>query len=106
MGAQQIRKLKPMWAKYLGEFDDCFSRSEPAQNLRVYVKEQLSDLPRKSIEEMAFLGPWDADTQKGIYYYRAPMAQAFMGRRAGDTVTLRTETAEEQWEILEVRPAV
>jgi len=58
------------------------------------------------VEEMAFLGPWDADTQKGIYYYRAPLAQAFMGRRAGEVVTLRTETAEEQWEILEIRPAI
>jgi len=53
MDAQQIRKLKPMLSKYLGEFDDCFSRSEPAENLRVYVNGQLSDLPRKSIEPMA-----------------------------------------------------
>ena len=53
MDAQQIRKLKPMLAKYLGEFDDCFSRREPAENLRVYVSGQLSDLPRKSIEPMA-----------------------------------------------------
>ena len=53
MNAQQIRNLKPMLSKYLGEFDDCFSRSEPAENLRVYVNGQLSDLPRKSIEPMA-----------------------------------------------------
>ena len=53
MDAKQIRKLRPMLAKYLGEFDDCFSRSEPARNLRVYVKGQLSDLARKSIEPMA-----------------------------------------------------
>jgi len=53
MDARQIRKLKPMLSKYLGEFDDCFSRSEPAENLRVYVRGQLSDLPRKSIEPMA-----------------------------------------------------
>ncbi|HUT60059.1 MAG TPA: GreA/GreB family elongation factor, partial [Phycisphaerae bacterium] len=58
------------------------------------------------VEEMVFLGPWDADTQKGIYYYRAPMAQAFMGHGVGETVTLRTETTEEQWEILEIRPAM
>ena len=53
MDAQQLRKLKPMLAKYLSEFRDCFSRSEPAENLRVYVNGQLSDLPRKSIEPMA-----------------------------------------------------
>ena len=53
MDAKQIRKLRPMLKKYLGEFDDCFSRSEPAQNMRVYVTGQLSDLQRKSIEPMA-----------------------------------------------------
>lgn len=53
MDAQQIRKLQPMLNKYLAEFDDCFSRSEPADNLRVYVNGQLSDLPRKSIEPIA-----------------------------------------------------
>ena len=53
MDARQIRKLKPMLNKYLGEFDDCFSRSEPAANLRVYVSGQLSDLRRKSIEPIA-----------------------------------------------------
>ncbi len=53
MDARQIRKLKPMLNLYLAEFDDCFSRSEPADNLRVYVDGQLSDLPRKSIEPIA-----------------------------------------------------
>lgn len=53
MDAQQIRKLRPMLNSFLGQFDDCFSRSEPAGNLAVYVSGQLSDLPRKSIEPMA-----------------------------------------------------
>jgi len=49
MDARQIRKLRPMLAKYLDEFDDCFSRSEPAENLRVYV----SGLPRPTIPHVA-----------------------------------------------------
>jgi len=53
MDAKQIRKLRPMLNRYLAEFDDCFSRSEPADNLRVYVNGQLSDLRRKSIEPIA-----------------------------------------------------
>lgn len=53
MDAQQIRKLRPLLNKYLAEFDDCFSRSEPAENLRVYVHGQLSDLERKNIERIA-----------------------------------------------------
>lgn len=43
------RKLK----KFLRLFDDCFSRSEPRENLHRYVQGQLSDLERKSIEPIA-----------------------------------------------------
>ena len=57
-------------------------------------------------ETLTFLGPWDSAAEKGIYYYRAPMALAFMGKAVGETVTLRTDTAQEQWEILEIRPAI
>jgi len=53
MDAKQMRKLKKELEVFLGRFDDCFGRSEPADNLRVYVNGQLSDLQRKSIEPMA-----------------------------------------------------
>jgi len=43
------RELK----KFLQQFDDCFSRSEPRANLQRYVQGQLSDLERKSIEPIA-----------------------------------------------------
>ena len=58
-------------------------------------------------ETLTFLGPWEADTRKGIYYYKAPLPQAFMGKAVGATVVLRTDLArEEQWEILEIKPAI
>jgi transcription elongation factor GreA len=57
-------------------------------------------------ETLTFLGPWDADTQKGIYYYKAPLALAFMGKAVGDTVVLQADAGEERWEILEVKPAI
>jgi SRSO17 transposase len=43
------RKLK----QFLKQFDDCFPRSEPRDNLKIYVQGQLSDLERKSIEPIA-----------------------------------------------------
>lgn len=43
------RKLK----QFLKQFDDCFPRSEPRENLKIYVQGQLSDLERKSIEPIA-----------------------------------------------------
>ena len=53
MDAPQIRQWEPEWAAYLREFDDCFGRVEPARHLRTYVRGQLSDLHRKSIEPIA-----------------------------------------------------
>jgi SRSO17 transposase len=43
------RRLK----RFLGMFNDCFSRSEPRAHLATYVNGQVSTLKRKSVEPMA-----------------------------------------------------
>ena len=48
-------QLGPQLAEFLDEFADCFSRSEPRGHLANYVRGQLSDLPRKSIQPIADL---------------------------------------------------
>ena len=53
MTPAQIRSLGPQLADFLSEFDDCFTRSEPRGHLTSYVKGQLSDLKRKSVEPIA-----------------------------------------------------
>jgi len=53
MEATQISRLGTRLKRFLSEFDDCFVRSEPRDHLRTYVRGQLSDLPRKSVEPMA-----------------------------------------------------
>lgn len=53
MDAEQIRRLRPELRRYLREFDDCFSNSATRAHLPVYVRGQLSDLPRKSVEPIA-----------------------------------------------------
>ena len=53
MDAEQIRGLRPMLARFLKRFDDCFARKDTRAHLSVYVGGQLSDLPRKSIEPIA-----------------------------------------------------
>ena len=63
-------------------------------------------LPDGPTETLTFLGPWDAKTDRGIYYYKAPLALAFMGRRVGETVTYQTDAGQTQWEVLEIRPAI
>jgi SRSO17 transposase len=53
MTVDQILALEPALAEFLGEFADCFGRSEPREHLRHYVRGQLSDLQRKSVEPIA-----------------------------------------------------
>jgi len=53
MDAQQIRGLRPMLARFLKRFDDCFARKDTRAHLSVYVEGQLSDLQRKSVEPIA-----------------------------------------------------
>jgi len=53
MDTEQIKQIGQKLKAFLENFDDCFSRFEPRQDLLAYVKGQLSDLPRKSIEPIA-----------------------------------------------------
>jgi len=55
MTSDQIRALGPALSSYLDEFADCFKVGETRLHLKDYVKGQLSDLPRKSVEPMAVL---------------------------------------------------
>jgi SRSO17 transposase len=53
MEAAALVSLMPELEQFLSRFDDCFVRTEQRSSLRAYVRGQLSDLPRKSIEPMA-----------------------------------------------------
>src|ERR1700740_3649844 len=53
MTTDQILSLAPALAEFLDEFDDCFGRSEPREHLCRYVRGQLSNLQRKSVEPIA-----------------------------------------------------
>ena len=55
MTAEQIHALGSALSDYLDEFTDCFKSGDTRQHLKDYVKGQLSDLPRKSLEPMAYL---------------------------------------------------
>ena len=53
MTIDQILSLGPALAEFLDPFADCFGRSEPRQHLSHYIRGQLSNLPRKSVEPIA-----------------------------------------------------
>jgi SRSO17 transposase len=53
MDAQTILEIKPALSVFLRQFDDCFCQRRTRRHLGVYVRGQLSDLDRKSVEPMA-----------------------------------------------------
>ena len=55
MDANVIKSLEARLATFLEPFGDCFGRCESWANLRHYLRGQLSDLPRKSIEPIALV---------------------------------------------------
>lgn len=53
MDVRQIRRLEPRLAQFLDRFADCFARCDTRAHFPVYVRGQLSDLERKSVEPIA-----------------------------------------------------
>jgi len=69
MDVQEIKGMGRQLRRFLGEFDDCFGRSEPRGHLRTYVQGQLSNLPRKSIEPIALSAQVAPRTLQGFFSY-------------------------------------
>ena len=53
-----------------------------------------------------FLGPWEADIDKGLYNYQSALAQEMMGKTLGDKVSLRLEGHEGEYSIAELGSAL
>lgn len=53
MTTNEILSLGPELATFLAAYADCFGRAEPRRKLETYVRGQLGELPRKSIEPIA-----------------------------------------------------
>ena len=66
----------------------------------------VRDVSTGQLRTLTFLGPWDADPDKGIYCYNTAFGLAFMGKAKGDRVTFRADDREHTWEILDIRPGV
>lgn len=87
MDVEQIRKMGRELFRFLGEFADCFGRSDTRQYLKIYVDGQMSDLHRKSVEPMAlragvpprslqaFLGLLEWDEQRMVDRLQQHVAQ-------------------------------
>ena len=56
--------------------------------------------------EMTFLGPWETNVNEGIYAYTSGLGQSLMGKKVGDTVTLKIEGSEADWDVISLGNAV
>ena len=48
------------------------------------------------------LGVWDGNPDKNILSYKTPMGAALLGRKAGDTVKVKTGASEDNYEIVTI----
>jgi len=57
-------------------------------------------------ETITILGPWEADTDRSIYNYGAPLCQQFKALKVGDTITLDRDGAQRAYRIEAIENAL
>ncbi|GAF78702.1 unnamed protein product, partial [marine sediment metagenome] len=78
----------------------------PADTVGVGSRVTVKRLSDGAEIEMSFLGPWDSDVENRAYSYRAPLAQALMGKTPGQTVTLKIDGPETEYTIQHLASAL
>jgi len=78
----------------------------PVGRVGIGSKVVLRDTDRGENRELSFLGPFDADVDRGIFNYRAPMALKVMGLRVGDQVKLQLDDREIPFEVVSIGNAL
>ncbi len=74
----------------------------PTDHVGVGSRVRLKSLADGREKVLTFLGPFDADVERGVINYRAPLAQRLMGRRSGERVKLAIEGREIEFEVVEI----
>ena len=79
MTEQDLERLGPAFAEYLGPFRRCFPHRDTARHFDNYCRGLLSDLPRKSVEPIALASGTTVRT-----------LQVFLANRPWNQVQMRT----------------
>jgi transcription elongation GreA/GreB family factor len=82
------------------------SRDVPDDHVGIGSRVTVRRLDTGQELTMTFLGPFEADSEQGIYSYLAPLAQKLMGARVGDRVTVNLDGREVQLEVLTLASAL
>jgi transcription elongation factor GreA len=65
----------------------------------------LRDAETSKEETYTILGAWDGDPDRHIISYQTAIAQALLGHKIGETVSLNTEHSTAQFTIVSIKPA-
>lgn len=76
--------------------------SVPTDHIGVGSRVTLRDSTTGETSVITFLGPFDADVEKGIYNYRAPMSLSLMGLHVSDHQTLTLDDVRRELEVVEI----
>jgi transcription elongation factor GreA len=81
---------------------------EMAGELAVSIGSRVSarDQNTGETKDFTFLGPWDVDTENGIYSYRAPLSLSFMGKKPGDVAVFDYDGEARRYEIISICSAL
>lgn len=74
----------------------------PTDHVGVGSRVRLRSLEDGRERVVTLLGPFDTDVERGVFNYRAPLAQKLMGLRAGERVKLALEGREVEFEVVEI----
>lgn len=94
----------------LAQLNDEMSRARilepgdaPTDHVGVGSSVRLIDAADGAQRLMTFFGPWDADVERGLFNYNAPVSQKLMGARVGDQVSLAVDGQERVFVVKEIR---
>lgn len=72
------------------------------QNVGIGSVVELKDSSTEKAQKYSILGAWDSSPDNNILSYKTPLAQALIGKEAGDSVTTKIGGNEERWVILSI----
>jgi transcription elongation factor GreA len=76
-----------------------FANPDTAQ-VSIGTSVTVKDASTNQTETYHILGAWDSDLEKGIISYKTAVAQALIGHKIGDTVSLASDSGERPMEIV------
>jgi len=73
-----------------------------ADHATVGTSLRLLDTQTGAERGVTFLGPWDADIDRSVYSYLAPLSRNFMGKTIGDRVTVDLGDGATEYQIVTI----